>query len=83
MKILAASVLLAIVTTTGAAAQTAAPGSRTPDGQPDIQGYWTEEAGGPEAVNVETAFQTADSLRVTGWTDAQLAARVPISAILR
>jgi hypothetical protein len=82
MKILPASVLLAIVTTTGAAAQTAAPVSRTPDGQPNIQGYWTEEAGGPEAVNVETAFQTADSLRVTGWTDAQLAARVPVSSII-
>ena len=55
---------------------------RTPDGQPDIQGYWTEEAGGPEAVNVETGFQTADSLRVQGWTDAQLAARVPVSSII-
>jgi hypothetical protein len=67
---------------TGAFAQGKAPVARTPDGQPDIQGYWTEEAGGPEAVNVETAFQTADSLRVTGWTDAQLAARVPVSAII-
>ena len=69
--------------TTGAfAQQRTAPVARTPDGQPDIQGYWTEEPGGPEAVNVETAFQTADSLRVTGWTDAQLAARVPVSSII-
>jgi len=82
MKTVAAFALLAVVTITGAAAQTPAPVSRTPDGQPDIQGYWTEETGGPEAVNVETAFQTADSLRVQGWTDAQLAARVPISSII-
>lgn len=53
-----------------------------PDGQPDIQGFWSEEPGGPEAVNVETALQTTDSLRVQGWTDAQLAARKPISAII-
>ena len=82
MKTVAAFALLAVVTITGAAAQTPAPVSRTPDGQPDIQGYWTEETGGPEAVNVETAFQTADSLRVQGWTDAQLAARVAISSII-
>jgi hypothetical protein len=42
MKVLAASVLLAIGTITGAAAQAVAPVARTPDGQPDIQGYWTE-----------------------------------------
>jgi hypothetical protein len=82
MKVLAACVLLAILTITGAAAQTAAPVARTPDGQPDIQGYWTEEPGGPDAVNVENGFQTADSLRVQGWTDARLAARVPVSAII-
>jgi len=82
MKVLAASVLLAIGTITGAAAQAVAPVARTPDGQPDIQGYWTEEAGGPDAVNVENGFQTADSLRVQGWTEARLAARVPISAII-
>ena len=69
--------------TIGALAQErTAPVARTPDGQPDIQGYWTEEPGGPEAVNVETAFQTADSLRVQGWTDAQLAARKPVSSII-
>jgi hypothetical protein len=39
---------------TGAFAQGKAPVARTRDGQPDIQGYWTEKAGGPEAVNVET-----------------------------
>jgi hypothetical protein len=55
---------------------------RTADGQPDIQGFWTEEAGGPEAVNVETALQTADSLRVQGWTEERLKARKPISAIV-
>jgi hypothetical protein len=55
---------------------------RTADGQPDIQGFWTEEAGGPEAVNVETALQTADSLRVQGWTEERLKARKPISSIV-
>lgn len=63
-----------------AAGQTWQP-PRTPDGQPDIQGYWTEEAGGPDAVNIETGMQTADSLRVQGWTEAQLAARKPVTAI--
>jgi hypothetical protein len=42
MKGLAAFVLLAVFTITGAAAQTAAPVARTPDGQPDIEGYWSE-----------------------------------------
>ena len=55
---------------------------RTADGQPDIQGFWTEEAGGPEAVNVETALQTADSLRVQGWTEERLKARKAISSIV-
>jgi hypothetical protein len=55
---------------------------RTADGQPDIQGFWTEEAGGPEAVNIETALQTADSLRVQGWTEERLKARKPISSIV-
>jgi len=56
--------------------------ARTPDGQPDIQGFWTEEAGGAEAVNIETALQTADSLRVQGWTDEKLTARKPFSSIV-
>lgn len=77
--LLAAGVFLYLAA--AAAAQTA-PVPRTADGQPDIQGYWTEEPGGPEAVNVETAFQTADSLRVQGWTEAQLAARKPVSSII-
>ena len=55
---------------------------RTADGQPDIQGFWTEQPGGPEAVNIETALQTADSLRVQGWTEERLKARKPISAII-
>ena len=55
---------------------------RTADGQPDIQGFWTEEAGGPEAVNIETALQTADSLRVQGWTEERLKARKPVSSIV-
>jgi hypothetical protein len=55
---------------------------RTAEGQPDIQGFWTEEAGGPEAVNIETALQTADSLRVQGWTEERLKARKPISSIV-
>jgi hypothetical protein len=55
---------------------------RTADGQPDIQGFWTEEAGGPEAVNVETALQTAESLRIQGWTEERLKARKPVSSIV-
>src|SRR5258706_2889293 len=54
---------------------------RTPDGQPDIQGFWDLARGGPAAVNIETGMQTADSLRVDGWTDAQLAARKPVGVI--
>jgi hypothetical protein len=57
-------------------------GARTPDGQPDIQGYWTEEPGTNEAVNVETALQTADSLRVTGWTEERLKARKQFTSIV-
>ncbi len=83
IPIAAVAIGMSLCFTTGAfAQQRTAPVARTPDEQPDIQGYWTEAPGGPEAVNVETAFQTADSLRVTGWTDAQLAARVPVSAII-
>jgi hypothetical protein len=55
---------------------------RTADGQPDIQGFWTEEPGGPEAVNIETALQTAESLRVQGWTEERLKARKPVSSII-
>ena len=55
---------------------------RTTDGQPDIQGFWTEEVGGPEAVNVETAMQTAESLRISGWTEERLKARKAISSIV-
>ena len=56
---------------------------RTPDGQPDIQGIWTEEDGGPDPVNVETGLQTADSLRIQQrLTDAQLAGRKRFTAIV-
>ncbi len=55
---------------------------RTAGDQPDIQGFWTEEAGGPEAVNIETALQTAESLRISGWTEERLKARKPISSII-
>ena len=57
-------------------------GARTPDGQPDIQGFWTEEPGTNEAVNIETALQTADSLRVTGWTEERLKARKQYTSIV-
>lgn len=79
VAVMAAGVSLLL---TCAAFAQAPPLPRTPDGQPDIQGYWTEAPGGPDAVNVETGFQTADTLRVQGWTDARLAARVPVSAII-
>jgi len=65
------------------AAATAWDPPRTPDGQPDIQGFWGEEAGGADPVNVETGLQTADSLRIQQrLTDAQLAARKRFSAII-
>ncbi len=55
---------------------------RTPDGQPDIQGFWGEPAGGADGTNVETSFQTAETLLVQGWTKEKIAARTPISAIV-
>ncbi len=80
-------VALAMLTPTAVVAQTPAErkawtGARTPDGQPDIQGFWTEEAGTREAVNIETALQTADNLRVTGWTEERLKARKPYTSII-
>ena len=55
---------------------------RTPDGQPDIQGIWSEEQGGADGTNVETSFQTIDTLRVQGWSDERIKARKPISALV-
>jgi len=83
----AAIVVAATSAATLDAQKAAAPKSdyspvRLSDGQPDIQGFWTEQPGGPEAVNVETGMQTSDTLRVQGWTEAQLAARVPVSSII-
>jgi hypothetical protein len=65
-----------------AAAKTWDP-PRTPDGQPDIQGFWDEAPGGANAVNVETGLQTAASVAIQqGLTAAQLAARKAVSAIV-
>jgi hypothetical protein len=55
---------------------------RTPDGQPDMQGIWSEEQGGADGTNVETSFQTIDTLRVQGWSEERIKARKPISAIV-
>jgi len=55
---------------------------RTSDGQPDIQGFWGEPAGGADGTNVETSFQTAETLLVQGWTKEKIAARKPVSAIV-
>lgn len=68
-----------------AAAQSTSRGwepPRTRDGQPDIQGFWGEPAGGADGTNVETSFQTAETLLVQGWTKEKLAARKPTSAIV-
>jgi len=85
----AACVALVFLAAGPAAAQTRAGAGkawdppRTPDGQPDIQGFWTEEDGGADPVNVETGLQTADSVRIQqGLTAAQLAARKTFSAIV-
>ncbi|OFW05040.1 MAG: hypothetical protein A3I61_19205 [Acidobacteria bacterium RIFCSPLOWO2_02_FULL_68_18] len=51
------------------------------DGQPDMQGFWGEPAGGADGTNIETSFQTAEALLVQGWTREQVAARTPVSAI--
>jgi len=55
---------------------------RTPDGQPDIQGIWSEPDEGADGTNVETSFQTIDTLIVQGWTQEQIKARKPVSAIV-
>lgn len=55
---------------------------RTPDGQPDIQGFWDRERGGPNPTNIQTGLQNTDTSRVEGMTAAQLAARKPISSII-
>ena len=68
---------------TGAFAQSTAPVARMPDGQPDIQGYWTEEPGGPEAVNVENRLpdRRQPSRAPAGPTRSSPRA-MPISAII-
>ena len=55
---------------------------RTPDGQPDIQGIWSEPDEGADGTNVETSFQTIDTLIVQGWTPERIKARKPVSAIV-
>ena len=67
MLLCVAAVIVAAASVSVEAQGSAAPKkdyvpARLSDGQPDIQGYWTERKGGPEAVNVETGMQTADSL---------------------
>jgi ABC-type enterobactin transport system permease subunit len=44
MPIALVAIGVLVLIAAGAAGQTTAPVARTPDGQPDIQGYWTEEA---------------------------------------
>jgi hypothetical protein len=87
--VILAGVALVFVAPGSAAGQAPAASSkawdppRTPDGQPDIQGFWTEEDGGADPVNVETGLQTAASLKIQqGLTDAQLAARKSFTAVI-
>jgi hypothetical protein len=55
---------------------------RTPDGQPDIQGFWDLERGGPNATNVQTGLQNTETARLEGATAAEVAARKPVSSII-
>ena len=55
---------------------------RTADSQPDIQGIWSEPGAGADGTNIETGFQTIDTLRVQGWSEERIKARKPISAIV-
>ncbi|MBI3049676.1 MAG: hypothetical protein HYY76_15335 [Acidobacteria bacterium] len=75
---------LAVTLATSALAQSSPAWNppRTPDGQPDIQGFWGEPAGGADGTNIETSFQTAETLLVQGWTKEKIAARTPVSAIV-
>jgi hypothetical protein len=86
LAIIAFAISVSLIPVT-VAAQASSNGStwnpaRTADGQPDIQGFWTEEQGGADGTNIETSFQTIDTLRVQGWSEERIKARTPISAIV-
>jgi hypothetical protein len=54
----------------------------TSDDQPDIQGFWNAERGGPNGTNIQTGLQNADTARLEGMTKEQIAARKPVSSIV-
>lgn len=61
--------------------QTWAP-PHMPDGQPNIQGFWGAERGGPNGTNIQTGLQNTLTSRLEGQTEAQVAARKPVSSII-
>src|SRR5690349_13339981 len=65
-----------VVATAGLAAQSAAPkkyvGPRTPDGQPDLQGYWTNSTYVP--------LERPDKVAKAYYTEAEFAALVKDAA---
>jgi len=71
----------AVGQSTAAPAKTWEP-PRTPDGQPDIRGFWDRERGGPNPTNIQTGLQNSDTARVEGATAAEVAARKPVSSII-
>lgn len=47
---------------------------RTADGQPEIQGIWSEPGAGADGTNIETGFQTIDN-RATATSSSKARAR--------
>jgi hypothetical protein len=53
--------------------------ARTPDGQPDIQGFWRDQEGGLSGCSLETGFCNQDNARLLGIRDGLQAVRKAIT----